>query len=155
MLKKVLTVVIAFVTLFTITTVLIYNFRYTTVTGPSMNPTLTEGERVMFLYTTNVDRGDIAIIRDDSRGYYLIKRVIGIGGDTVEVKDSVLYVNGEYVPETYLKDKDWSVDDFTVDVPEGKIFVMGDNRGDSYDSRLAGPFDVTDVYGKYLLTISK
>ncbi len=155
MFKKVLTVTIAFVALFTITTVLIYNFRYTTVTGPSMNPTLTEGERVMFLYTTNVDRGDIAIIRDDSRGYYLIKRVIGIGGDTVEVKDSVLYVNGEHVPEAYLKDKDWSVDDFTIEVPEGKIFVMGDNRCDSYDSRLAGPFDVTDVYGKYLLTISK
>lgn len=151
--KKILTGVIAFSIMFVLTTLFVYYFRHTEVVGPSMTPTLEEGQRVMFLYTHDVDRGDIAIIRDDAKGIYLIKRVIGVGGDTVEVKNGVLYVNNETLVEPYLLSQDWDAVDFSIVVPEGMIFVMGDNRDDSYDSRQAGPFSLENVYGRYLFKI--
>ncbi|MGI9585345.1 MAG: signal peptidase I [Acidimicrobiia bacterium] len=83
-----------------------------------------------------------------------IKRVIGIEGDTVEAKNGELYLNGSTVYEPYLKDPGRPIAAFgPVVVPEDKLFVMGDNRSASQDSRFFGPIPVDDVVGKAFVII--
>jgi signal peptidase I len=83
-----------------------------------------------------------------------IKRVIGVAGDTVEARDGELLVNGSAVYEPYLKDPGRPIAAFgPVLVPEGRLFVMGDNRSASQDSRFFGPIPVDDVVGKAFVII--
>ena len=86
-----------------------------------------------------------------------IKRVIGTGGDTLEVKSKKVYVNGEPVRDSFVQHTDFGVlpsrmskrDNFgPVTVPEGKVFVLGDNRDDSHDSRYWGFVDLNEIKGK-------
>jgi signal peptidase I len=82
-----------------------------------------------------------------------IKRVIGEGGDTVEGRDGVVFVNGEQIDEPYLQEGTETSSFGPVEVPEGFIFVMGDNRSNSEDSRSIGPVDVDTVVGKAFILI--
>ena len=82
-----------------------------------------------------------------------IKRVIAIGGDTIEGRDGKVYVNGEVVDEPYLPEGTTTSNFGPVDVPEGQIFVMGDNRGNSDDSRNFGPVPVDTVVGRAFVLI--
>ncbi|MEA2432549.1 MAG: signal peptidase [Actinomycetota bacterium] len=82
-----------------------------------------------------------------------IKRVIGVGGDTVEGRDGVVFVNGEAISEPYLPEG-LEISPFgPVEIPDGKLFVMGDNRNNSDDSRNFGPIDVDQVVGHAFLLI--
>lgn len=131
------------------------------VNGKSMNDTLHNGD-IMILdklqYKRNgVKRFDIVVIR--SHGTRIIKRVIGLPGDVVEVRDNALYINNKKYNESYL-DKDTVTEDFTLEtlldsekVPENKYFVMGDNREDSLDSRIIGFIDKDDIEGIATFTI--
>ena len=90
----------------------------------------------------------------------LIKRVMGVGGDTVEGRDGNLYVNGRQVEEPYVFPGDSpSETDFTVLVPDGKLWVIGDHRGESADSRFhvhdpgRGFVPVTDVVGQAFVIV--
>ena len=83
----------------------------------------------------------------------LIKRVIGVAGDTVEGKDGKVYVNGSPIAEPYLPSGVQTSSFPATKVPEGKIFVMGDNRGNSDDSRNFGPVPVDTVVGHAFLVI--
>lgn len=103
----------------------------------SMENTIMTGDRVFGVrFLKQYDRGDIVIFRDpDGGNYYLIKRIIGLPGETVEISDGMVYVNGIRLDEPYLKEKMAGEEKFSITLPEDGYFVMGDNRNDSYDAR--------------------
>ena len=121
----------------------------------SMVPTLEVGDRVLankFIYRfTDPERRDIVVFGsvDEDDDQTLIKRVVGVAGDEIQVQGGVLYVNEEAQDEPYLNDADLSRGFYgpTV-VPEGHIFVMGDNRGNSADSRVFGPLPLENLKGE-------
>ena len=127
------------------------------VDGPSMRPTLQSAERLVvnkFIYRfRSPERGEILVFRyprDPSRDF--IKRVIAIPGDTIEIRDGRVYVNAALLNEPYILSKTRGNYPLAT-VPEGHIFVMGDNRNNSEDSRFADvgfvPFDL--IKGKAML----
>jgi len=128
--SAVIAIVLAFI-------IKMFLFDFVMVQGSSMFPTLVEGDRLIVNkigYTIGEpDYGDIVILSySDSVEY--VKRVIGKGGDTIEVRDMVVYRNGEPLSEDYINTE--AYEDFSkVTVPNGTYFVMGDNRANSSDSR--------------------
>lgn len=133
-------------------------FRVVGVDGDSMNNTLKDGDWLAVSgITVNLDRGDIVVINQPwERNVPIIKRVIGVEGDTVDIDfvQGRVYVNGEEIYEPYIAEKTaLSYDvEFPVTVGKDQIFVMGDNRNDSLDSRSSkiGMLDVHYVLGKAL-----
>lgn len=124
------------------------------VDGASMEPTLVSGEYVIVSRLSyrlgNPQRGDIIVFhfpRDPKEEY--IKRLIGLPGDVVEVKDGSVYVNGQLLDETYLKVKTNYTGAWNV--PEGQLFVLGDNRNNSSDSHDWGTVPMDYVVGKAIL----
>ena len=130
--SAVIAIVLAFI-------IKMFLFDFVMVQGSSMFPTLVEGDRLIVNkigYTIGEpDYGDIVILSYSESVEY-VKRVIGKGGDTIEIKDMVVYRNGEPLSEDYINTE--SYEDFSeVTVPIGTYFVMGDNRANSSDSRYA------------------
>lgn len=82
-----------------------------------------------------------------------IKRVIAVGGETVEIRDSHVIVDGKPIDEPYLPPGTVMPDEDPVRVPQGMVFVMGDNRSHSSDSRRFGPIPVDDILGKAVIRI--
>ena len=133
-------------------------FRHSKVQGDSMLKTLEDGDHLIisdFLYKPQ--RGDIVVIEDFSTGYNfaLVKRVIAVEGDRIVIANGKVYVNGELLDEPYVY-RD-GLDKYTRPindtVPEGKIFVLGDHRNDSADSRVFGFVDEDSVIGKALIRV--
>lgn len=83
----------------------------------------------------------------------LIKRVVAVEGQTVEVRDNTLLVDGVAVDEPYVRDGSQMADFGPVDIPEDHVFVMGDNRGQSQDSRIFGPIPQSDIIGKAFVKV--
>lgn len=126
------------------------------IPSASMVPTLQEGDRVLvnrFLYFFDEpDRGDVVVFHppsDPDNDY--IKRVVGVEGDVVAVADGRLVVNGEPQEEPYLNAPVMNSDFEAVTVGPDQIFVMGDNRNSSGDSRVFGPVAVDEVLGEAFL----
>lgn len=125
------------------------------IPSESMAPTLQPGDSVLVtkLAYDGPSRGDVVAF-DDGRGV-TIKRTVGVAGDTVAVRDGVLFVDGEPVREPYV---DYGLTDATfsspVVVPKGHVFVMGDNRTNSLDSRSFGPIPRDRILGKVSLRLT-
>ena len=136
-------------------------FRAVGVDGDSMNPTLNDRDWVAVAGSvTEFERGDIVIINQPwRRNVPIIKRVIATGGDTINIdfEKREVYVNGIKLDEPYISEPTYlSYDiEFPLTVDEGKLFVMGDNRNDSIDSRSSqiGLIDERYVLGKALIRI--
>lgn len=129
------------------------------VKGASMDPTFNSGD---YIFTSKVtykmreyERGDVVVFRSPHNpDIEYIKRIIGVPGDQVMVKDSEVYVNGQLLKEDYIAAKTnlweggFSKDGEAVTVPDGMLFVMGDNRPRSSDSREFGPIPMESVIGQ-------
>ncbi|MGN6406957.1 MAG: signal peptidase I [Curtobacterium sp.] len=158
-------VVVALLASFLVKTYLVRSFF---IPSPSMENTLLIGDRVLVNElvpgVVPVQRGDVVVFRDPggwlgpAQGEDLIKRVIGLPGDTVSCCDAQgrLTVNGHAVDESYVVLQPGSDrvarTDFSVTVPAGRLWVMGDNRYDSADSRMHGTVPVSDVVGRAFIT---
>lgn len=142
-------------------------FRIVLVQGPSMRETLQDQDRLIITHINYTpQKGDIVVINSEKLGKTIIKRVIGTGGDKVVVdyNNNTVTVNGKVISNdnireamynTNLFDEKYEVEEnvFEYDVPEGKLFVMGDNRNNSTDSRRIGFIDPSDVLGNAVLRL--
>ncbi len=153
-----------------------YIFQFFRVSGPSMCPTLNvvddacqygKGEfifvnEVLYHFMKNPERGEIVVFRPPQKKVYYIKRIIGVPGDTVEIKDGKLYLSNEEVtdfriPEPYLSARNQGRtiaagrSKFTV--PEEHYLLMGDNRAESLDARHC--FASTGCDGKHTPFVPK
>lgn len=138
------------------------------VDGISMYPTLdggnganlddneNNGETLFLNKMAKIKRGDIVVFVPDKgtfAGRTLVKRVIAIGGDHVQIKDNAVYLNGQLLVEDYTNDQEPAIYDQDLDfyVEEGNVFCMGDNRNHSSDCRVFGQVSLDTVVGRCFL----
>ena len=154
-LKKLLPYVIVVIVVILIKVYVVTPIR---VNGKSMEPTLYEKD-IMILnktayYFNEPERFDIVVVNMPDE--YLIKRVIGLPGEKVEIKDNKVYINDELLEEEYLQNE-LVYDDFTLQeigyetIPENMYFVLGDNRENSMDSREIGLVSKEQIQGKIFM----
>jgi len=162
--------VVALVIAITVRTLILQQFY---ISGPSMEATMFQDNRVLVNKLSyrlhDIHRGDVVVFdrvtvdgqvvqHDD-----LIKRVIALGGETISIKDCKVFIDGKLHTESYLNDFDLAqtvledrcrmpmMEDMLI--PEGQLFVMGDNRPQSFDSRMFGPIEQDLVVGRAFVII--
>lgn len=126
------------------------------VSGRSMEPTLSDGDILMLLKTGNYSRGELCCLSWQNK--ILLKRVIGLPGDYITIDESGnVYVNDELLDEPYVTGKSLGECDleFPIQVPDGKLFVLGDHRDTSIDSRSSsvGYIDKEQIIGRVLFKL--
>ena len=149
----------------------VFLFQQYYIIGPSMQTTLMPHDRVlvnkMSYKLHDVHRGDVIVfdrVTNDVQHDDLIKRVLGLPGEAIEIRSCVVYIDGVQVEEPYLNIEQTSqiepsarcgshTDMAPVVIPEDMVFVMGDNRVQSFDSRDFGPIDIDKVRGRAFVVI--
>ncbi|WP_317855333.1 signal peptidase I [Chakrabartyella piscis] len=128
------------------------------IDGVSMEPTLSDGNLVFMsrssAYVGKLEQGDIAVFEtvQDGTEFILIKRIIAVGGDHLYISpEGEVWCNGELVEETYAIGETDAFVDMTI--PEGTVFVMGDHRDASFDSRHMGVIPEEDIKGKVIFKL--
>lgn len=126
------------------------------IEGTSMENTFFTGDRVIMsralVYAGKFERGDLLVckIKKDGEDKNIIKRLIGLPGDHIEIKDGYVYLNGTPLQEDYLKEEE-TIGDEDIILAEDEYYVLGDNRAVSLDSREEGPLNRRQLIGKVLL----
>jgi signal peptidase I len=162
--------VVALVIAITVRTLILQQFY---ISGPSMESTMYQDNRVLVNKLSyrlhDIHRGDVVvfdrvtvdgeIVQHDD----LIKRVIALAGETVSIKDCKVFIDGELLEESYLNDYDLAESELEdrcrvpvmedLVVPKNQLFVMGDNRPQSFDSRMFGPIEQSLVVGRAFVII--
>lgn len=131
-------------------------FQAFSIPSGSMEQTLQIDDRVMVNRLSyrlhDVNRGDVVVFHKpeglQSEHDELIKRVVAIAGESIEGKDNAVYIDGNRVAEPYLDPSDTIFDFGPVVIPDGHVFVMGDNRDNSSDSRVFGPIPTDTIVGR-------
>ncbi len=134
--------------------IIVFLYQPVKVEGTSMAPLLSDQERIFinkFVYRFEpIDRGDVVVFwypLDRSKSF--IKRVIGLPGETVEIRRGTVLINGHVVSEPYVPPQYADVSDYgPIKVPRRSYFVMGDHRISSNDSRVFGPVGNQYIYGR-------
>lgn len=125
------------------------------VSGSSMTPTLEDGTLVLYArIIRNYDYGDIVAV-DMPSGEHYVKRVVALGGDTVDIRDGRLYVNGKVETAAYASgatEAQGGEVSYPYTVEENRVFVLGDNRADSIDSRIFGSLAKRQIKGKLIFS---
>ena len=128
------------------------------VRSDSMEPTLPSGALLLIDKVTyhgrDPRRGEVIVTTDPHTGGSIVKRIVAVGGDSVGIEDGQLVVNGTRVDEDYIDNSGMEGYFFGPDViPAGHVFLLGDNRADSVDSRAFGPVAVGDIDGRVLVRL--
>lgn len=126
-----------------------------TIEGESMSPTFLDGDKVVtsrvLTMTGKYKTGDIVVFHmidvDGERD--VIKRVIGTAGDKIEIKNGIVYRNDAAISEEYVHET--TEGEISITIPKGGLFVLGDNRNHSYDSREMGIISESELKGKVIL----
>ena len=129
-------------------------FTVNQVDGHSMDNTMHDGQVIVeYNKKTKYKRGDIVTANvkmyDNEKNIYICKRVIGIPGDEIEIKDNILYINGKKQNEPYIKEEMVTFD-LKVKLNDDEYFLMGDNRNHSLDSRTQGPIKESQIKSKII-----
>lgn len=135
------------------------------IPSESMEPTLDVGDRVLVNKLSydahDVNRGDLVVFERPAvdapfgpvESEDLIKRVVGLPGDTIEARDGVVYIGGRRLEEPYLTEATATDNLPAQEVPAGHVFVMGDNRDNSEDSRIFGAIDESLIIGRAFVRV--
>lgn len=130
-------------------------FQPVYVQGASMSPTFDDGSiglsNIASRHLYGIQRFDVVLFHHEEEIW--VKRVIGLPKETIMIKDHQVYINGTQLSEPYLSDKESMRDFGPYEIPEGMVFVMGDHRDDSYDSRHIGAIKISSIISKDLYII--
>lgn len=136
--------------------------RLTVVNGQSMENTLSDKDKMLLsrvsYFVDDPERGDIVVAKPSAINVdYIIKRVIAIPGDTVEIKNNVIFVNGEEIDEPYVKETMRTADIPAFTLSNDEYFLCGDNRNNSLDSRseILGPISRDEIFGKVVFSFTE
>lgn len=135
-----------------------YVYAQSEVKNVSMQNTLVAGQRLIedkWSYRFHEPRyGDIVIINGPESDIRLIKRVIALPGDVIDIRDGYVFLNGEQLEESYIKGLTYEGQyELPATISEGQLFVMGDNRENSLDSRDIGPIAISSIEGRAVFRI--
>lgn len=142
-------------------------FSLPRVQSVSMSPTLTPGQHLFVLRTrwlnsiiTTINRGDIVILSGPEQTEPYVKRIVALAGERIRISNGMVFINGHalhepyaYYPDAKARDKEaWPYDkqSYDLQIPTGALFVMGDNRAQSKDSRTWGPLPAEEIVGKVI-----
>lgn len=132
-------------------------FDSVTVVGASMQPNFNvsgKNDKVIISRIYGLDYGDVIVFYNKELNENLIKRIVGLEGDTIAIIDGKLYRNGKLVVENYIKEPmKHAFDGMSWKVKKDEIFVMGDNRNNSEDSRVFGAIKKSDVIGEVIIRV--
>ena len=146
--KEIIPYIIIIVVVILIRTFIITPVR---VDGASMDKTLENGQILLLYKLGNVKRYDIVVLDEEIEDEIIIKRIIGMPNDTVEIKNGKIYVNDEEIEEEYAYGQTSDYDKITL--KDDEYFILGDNRPISKDSRYFGPVKEDEIIGKIIFRL--